>query len=354
MDKVKVKTWPTPAARDYKGANSEKHCKVTGTGRKHMDQLPNAVAHGGTKTRQTWQTPSVEDAGRTGSKEAWLQWENEGRTTQCRLRNQIWASPTQRKWSTPTQSDGMGGPGNSGREGGENLRTQTGGQLNPSWVETLMAWPKDWTCLDPMNLADYKKWLRGFVYEKAQNEKETLRGVREADGKAAVWGAPRGSWGMEPQEVLQSLMCEHSKVYNEIGLALAGAEVSERAMRVLRDTAAATGSPLGRELQEYSDNELADFVRVVSQVYPSYGRQAWASGTWEATHPRVATGIAHRVDRLKAIGNGQVPAVAALAWQILGGPVETEAAPSEPGAASNETSADIAPASRNKDSRRLK
>ena len=233
---------------------------------------------------------------------------------------------------------------NSGREGGENLRTQTGGQLNPSWVETLMAWPKDWTCLDPMNLADYKKWLRGFVYEKAQNEKETLRGVREADGKAAVWGAPRGSWGMEPQEVLQSLMCEHSKVYNEIGLALAGAEVSERAMRVLRDTAAATGSPLGRELQEYSDNELADFVRVVSQVYPSYGRQAWASGTWEATHPRVATGIAHRVDRLKAIGNGQVPAVAALAWQILGGPVETEAAPSEPGAASNETSADIAPA----------
>ena len=29
---------------------------------------------------------------------------------------------------------------------------------------------------------------------------------------------------------------------------------------------------------------------------------------------RVAHGVAHRVDRLKAIGNGQVPAVAALAW----------------------------------------
>jgi len=38
-------TWPTPAARDYKGANSRAHCKVNGTGRKHMDQLPNAVAH---------------------------------------------------------------------------------------------------------------------------------------------------------------------------------------------------------------------------------------------------------------------------------------------------------------------
>jgi len=32
---------------------------------------------------------------------------------------------------------------------------------------------------------------------------------------------------------------------------------------------------------------------------------------------RVAHGVAHRVDRLKAIGNGQVPAVAALAWKIL-------------------------------------
>jgi hypothetical protein len=27
--------------------------------------------------------------------------------------------------------------------------------------------------------------------------------------------------------------------------------------------------------------------------------------------------VAHRADRLKAIGNGQVPAVAATAWRIL-------------------------------------
>lgn len=38
-----------------------------------------------------WQTPSVEDAGRTGSEEAWMEYEKDGRTTQCRLRNQIWA-----------------------------------------------------------------------------------------------------------------------------------------------------------------------------------------------------------------------------------------------------------------------
>lgn len=44
------------------------------------------------------------------------------------------------------------------------------------------------------------------------------------------------------------------------------------------------------------------------------------AGLWWATEPalgRVAHGVAHRVDRLKAIGNGQVPAVAALAFQTL-------------------------------------
>ena len=41
---------------------------------------------------------------------------------------------------------------------------------------------------------------------------------------------------------------------------------------------------------------------------------------WWATEPdvgRVAHGVAARVDRLRCIGNGQVPAVAALAWETL-------------------------------------
>ena len=36
---------PTPASRDHKGENSPDHL-INGTGRLHMDQLPNAVAHG--------------------------------------------------------------------------------------------------------------------------------------------------------------------------------------------------------------------------------------------------------------------------------------------------------------------
>ena len=43
-------------------------------------------------------------------------------------------------------------------------------------------------------------------------------------------------------------------------------------------------------------------------------------GCWWKSEPdvgRVADGVAARVDRLRCIGNGQVPAVVRLAWEIL-------------------------------------
>ena len=50
------------------------------------------------------------------------------------------------------------------------------------------------------------------------------------------------------------------------------------------------------------------------------GRGMPRAASWWDAEPnvgRVANGVAHRVDRLRALGNGQVPAVAALAWRIL-------------------------------------
>ena len=49
---------------------------------------------------------------------------------------------------------------------------------------------------------------------------------------------------------------------------------------------------------------------------------AAAGGDWWTIEPdvgRVAHGVAARVDRLKALGNGQVPAVVRAAWLLLGG-----------------------------------
>ena len=44
----------------------------------------------------SWQTPTVEDAGRKGSKADWLKYQKNGRTSGCRLRNQV------QMWPTPT------------------------------------------------------------------------------------------------------------------------------------------------------------------------------------------------------------------------------------------------------------
>jgi len=46
-------------------------------------------------------------------------------------------------------------------------------------------------------------------------------------------------------------------------------------------------------------------------------------GVWPAPDRgglRARNGLAHRLDRMRTIGNGQIPAVAALAWHVLGGP----------------------------------
>ena len=54
------------------------------------------------------------------------------------------------------------------------------------------------------------------------------------------------------------------------------------------------------------------------------GLAAELDADWWSIEPdigRVATGILNRAARLKALGNGQVPLQAAIAWMILGGPI---------------------------------
>ena len=105
--------WPTPAARDSKGANSREHCEKNGTGRKHMDQLANAVVH-----------PDL-------------------------------------KYPTPKTNGFCGGSGAAAKiRQNEDLSTEekrsmlagNGGQLNPTWVEWLIGWPLGWTDLKPLGM----------------------------------------------------------------------------------------------------------------------------------------------------------------------------------------------------------
>jgi len=57
-------------------------------------------------------------------------------------------------------------------------------------------------------------------------------------------------------------------------------------------------------------------IEALQDAREGRGEKAWLSIS-ESELGRVAHGVAHRVDRLKAIGNGQVPAVVRLAWELL-------------------------------------
>jgi len=62
------------------------------------------------------------------------------------------------------------------------------------------------------------------------------------------------------------------------------------------------------------------FMGTAQQEHHQRGSQADGSREWWQAEPnvgRVADGVAARVDRLKAIGNGQVPLCAATAWRLL-------------------------------------
>ena len=100
----KMQSWPTPCATDYKGSGQ------TGQLR---DRLDYAAERGATKSKTyNWPTPRTKGmCGGTGS------WELLKKNTTIEEARQM-------------------GAGN-------------GGQLNPTWVEWLMGWPRGWTDLKP-------------------------------------------------------------------------------------------------------------------------------------------------------------------------------------------------------------
>jgi hypothetical protein len=92
--------WPTPAARDWKGENSEAHVTTNGTGRMHMDQLPNFVIHSFQPSR-------------------------------------------------PDPANATSGPQSS--SDGPNLRRQLTKKLNPRFVGWLMGFPVGWANIESTN-----------------------------------------------------------------------------------------------------------------------------------------------------------------------------------------------------------
>jgi hypothetical protein len=129
-------SWPTPQAQ-MPGAGPD-NAKVQNllTGSRHSFYLTQAVEAErqlpGVITGNRWPTPTARD-------------HKDGQYNPNVPVNGLLGRAV---WPTPTSADGLGGPGNSGRDGGENLRTAAGGALNPTWVEWLQGFPLGWTDLE--------------------------------------------------------------------------------------------------------------------------------------------------------------------------------------------------------------
>lgn len=67
------------------------------------------------------------------------------------------------------------------------------------------------------------------------------------------------------------------------------------------------------------DADPADLPDTESKPLGGIGQPRQEPNPWsiESRVGRLADGVAHRMDRIRALGNGQVPAVATLAWSIL-------------------------------------
>jgi len=77
---------------------------------------------------------------------------------------------------------------------------------------------------------------------------------------------------------------------------------------------------IGAQSERKPKREDSPVARHDGAAQPLAGSGGIAGRSWWSVEPgvdRVADGVAYRMGRLEAIGNGQVPAVAARAWQIL-------------------------------------
>ena len=123
--RVAVQMWPAPG---------------TGT--------PVATPHS-QMLRETWLTPTANDAKPAGAKEtAMMALYESGQNvpdTYKRLRSQVGAREDAAARTC---------------QGGENFRTSVGGQLNPTWVEWLMGWPLGWTDLRASAMDKFQQWRR--------------------------------------------------------------------------------------------------------------------------------------------------------------------------------------------------
>jgi hypothetical protein len=367
-----VKYWPTPTVSDGTGAGQAPQKQgglnlrtavlraqgdlftdtandITSASTPTIVTTPTLVGSPGTtSTPPTWATPNARDWKSGQSNQKMME-----RNSRPLNEQVVWASPTahgntNRKGASPTSGDG--------------LQTQVGGSLNPEFVEYLMGWPKGWTDLvnertrQDASHSSRPRTVLPCLYSATHEE-----AVQWSHGRYGLLSAP---------EILQSLLYGPGAEERNTHAGRrpnSHTQIQKKLLRILRRYRRALRASQRQQLAAQRSLQFRDAVQLLSYVLASCSGRSWqedspgalqrvretlcqtwlvqypsdsmeevwrslsdeeaewtllASGTspWIAEWPdvpRVAREVAQRTQRLKALGNGQVPLCAAVAWQIL-------------------------------------
>ena len=222
-----------------------------------------------------WPTPAARD---------WRDGRNQSCWGNSRPLNEV-----VKMWPTPNQRDYKGSP--SAKHEAYSLPREVGGQLNPTWVEWLMGLPIGWTCLAPLMERNYDYWI------ESQRAKTSTAGIPDRRLRNMWWDndpsetpqkwEPDGQCSLQHPDTLPKV--PHPETYRDQHLGQ-GEETTE-AVHSLQDRV----STKTQQPEDLSESRLSEPHR------QNQGKSTLV--------PRVSKGVKSRVDRLKALGNGIVPAV---------------------------------------------
>lgn len=184
-----------------------------------------------------------------------------------------------------------------------------------------MGWPKGWSSFERIINIEYAQWFVGGCRDQETKRNETVRMLREGNIAEEIWEAIGGQCDIQEAAFLFSEMCEYEKESDKARIFVESAEALETEMRGLRIHKIASGSSYRPGQFEQCGEKHTDAVQALSRLLAHYGEEAWKDGSWENAVPRITENMAARVDRLAALGNGQVPQSMALAWETLAGGV---------------------------------
>jgi hypothetical protein len=298
---------------------------------------PTLVHHIKEKESGYWLTPNCMDSLPTRSPEALKkQYDNnrQNRSTHSTLREQVVYPPPSQMWPTPATRDYKGANGfkatqekiSQGRRShmGQlpnavmmEKNEAIGGTLNPTWVEKLMGWPDDWTMLQPISHVKICFWVMGFYDGKETRTREVLRVLRIGHAAQEIQREIGRPVSIYETSILLAELCEYANRPDEARIFMACSKALKAEMRDVWLCEGTAGTSYQSRQDAQQSGEYSNVMQALSRFLAYHGQTHWKEGSWENAMPRVADGVAARVDRLKAIGNGQVPAVAATAWRLL-------------------------------------